>query len=881
MNRHLFRDITALVAGVMTTVGAFALIGAPTASAAPVTVTIDTSNEDAVRDAYLNVYLPTQNVPTGWTGTVDGCVAGAPSAAAQDAIMTAFNYMRAMVGLPAVTLNADESANVQQAALMMQANATLAHDRPSTWTCYTPAGANKYWSGGGEIIATTSAGMAARAIPLYMLDSGSSNQPMGHRSAVLAAKATQIGSGSTTGYNAIHFNNTSTAVAASYSWPAPGYFPYELISTAATRWSFYPQSGDDSTATVTVTKNGQPLAITNSYPAYNAVNAALGVQTALGWDMPAITAPAAGTVDTYHVTISGPVPASYDVKIFNASEVSIDAVTISGTPKVGTTLTAAAQGLSPSNASVTYAWFRGTTQVGTGTTYTPVAADVGATLTVTATGSRSGFTTATQTSAASAAVQPGTITAPTPTISGTVAVGTTLTAGTTGWGPTGVALAYQWSADGVPIGGATATTYVPTAAQMGQKLTVQVTGTLAGYTTASATSATSAPIVPGTLTTTKPTIAETPEVDVPLVASTGTWGPTGVALTYQWYVGGTAVTGATGLTYTPTQADMGKPIAFQVTGTLDGYTTATLNSTPTAGTEGNLDAGTPTITGTPKVGEPLVADPGTWNPAGVTFTYQWYESDAPTGRAARAMPTPIEGATGTTFTPAAAELGKVLTVTVTGSLPGYADDEATSAPTGPVAAGDMTPGTPSITGSAMVGQTLSAHAGTWAPSGVALSYQWYADDEPIAGATAATLRLVNAQEGAQIGLAVTGTRTGYVTTTTAYAATTTGPVAPAPAPVAKPPTETPTPPATQPDNQPSTGATAATPSASTRPTVTATTTSGTVKATTTDATTTGASTQTGGTPAALAPDFAAIVAIWFTGLALATTLHQRLRRLHR
>jgi len=782
MKQHLLRRISAVIAGALTISSGIALAGAPAVSAAPVTAAIDTSSEASVRNAYLNPFLPTQSVPVDWSGSVTGCVAGDPSPAAQDAIITAVNYMRAMAGQPAVTENTAESANTQQAALMMQATNTLAHDRDSTWTCYTPDGAKKVpiSGSGGEIIASVG---TAQAIPLYVLDPGDGNQAMGHRAAVLSAQAGQIGSGSTANFNDIHWIYNAGTSQSSYSWPSAGYFPYELINSSATRWSFYPQTGDAAGASVTVTKNGAPIAVTSTYKVDNAVNQ-FNETSGLGWTMPTITAPAGG-VDTYHVTISGGTGSaanySYDVLVFNAAEITMTSATISGTPKVGAQLTASVQGLSPSDASVAYVWKRGDTQVGAGATYTPTAADLNATLTVTATATKTAFSSATQTSAPSAAVQPGTLTTATPTITGTAAVGQTLSADTAGWGPSGVALTNQWYADGVAIPGATGSTLALTPDQLGKKIKVQVDATLAGYTDASAASAEVGPVALGTLTTAKPTIPGTPEVDEPLTGVPGDWGPSGVALTYQWFVAGQPVNDATTTTYTPTQADMGKAITFQVTGTLTGYTPATLISASTAGTAGNLDAATPTITGAAQVAKPLAATAGTWTPSNTALAYQWNASGEP-----------IPGANGTTYTPAPGDLGKQITVTVTGTLAGYAPDEATSAPTAAVAPGEMSAGTPSITGSTMVGQVLSADPGTWTPADTALSYRWYADGEQIPGATAATLRLTNAQEGAQIRLTVTGTAAGY--STTAASALTEGLVAPAPAPLQKPPDQTPTPP---------------------------------------------------------------------------------------
>ena len=81
-------------------------------------------------------------------------------------------------------------------------------------------------------------------------------------------------------------------------------------------------------------------------------------------------------------------------------------------------------------------------------------------------------------------------TTPRPTITGstTATLGTVLTAVPGTWAPATVVLSYQWSRDGVAIAGATAATYTPSALDVGQTLTVTVTGQRIGYATASETS---------------------------------------------------------------------------------------------------------------------------------------------------------------------------------------------------------------------------------------------------------------------------------------------------------------------------------------------------------------------------------------------------------
>lgn len=78
---------------------------------------------------------------------------------------------------------------------------------------------------------------------------------------------------------------------------------------------------------------------------------------------------------------------------------------------------------------------------------------------------------------------------------------------------------------------------------------------------------------------------------------------------------------------------------------------------------------TPSVAGTARVGGTLTAKPGTWA-SGVTFGYQWSANGVA-----------ITGATAATFTPTAAQLGKVIRVKVTGRKSGYDSVGVTSAPT--------------------------------------------------------------------------------------------------------------------------------------------------------------------------------------------------------
>ena len=126
------------------------------------------------------------------------------------------------------------------------------------------------------------------------------------------------------------------------------------------------------------------------------------------------------------------------------------------------------------------------------------------------------------------------------------------------------------------------------------------------------------------------------------------------------------------------------------------------------------------------MGQTLTALPGTWSEPGATFAYQWLRGASD-----------IPGATSSTYQPVEADVGSQLAVRVTASKAGFSNGIATSASTTAVQ-GVMTPGTPSITGTAVVGSTLTALPGTWVPADAAFGFVWKADGSPIAGATSST-----------------------------------------------------------------------------------------------------------------------------------------------
>jgi 5-hydroxyisourate hydrolase-like protein (transthyretin family) len=443
--------------------------------------------------------------------------------------------------------------------------------------------------------------------------------------------------------------------------------------------------------------------------------------------------------------------------------------TITGEPRVGSTLTAAPGTWGPAPVALAYQWLRDGTPIpdATSSTYTLQAADLDTTIAVTVTGSKAGYQGAERTSTGVGPVEAGTLTAPTPTISGVVAVGSVLTVVPGTWGPAPVQLTYQWFVGGSPRDGATSTTYIPTSADVGFVITVAVTGTKPGYTTVTRTSAatitvpTPTPPPPPTLTAPTPTISGTPVLGNTLTVITGTWGPAPVALAIQWLRNGSPIGGATGLTYVLGSQDVGAMMSVRVTGTKTGYVTAVRTSAQVGPvTLRPFDsAPTPTISGTTRVANVLTANPGAWVPTPTKLTYQWYRNGAA-----------IPGATSSTWLLNGADFDRRIHVVVTAERNGYVTTSRASAQTPNILPGFMT-ATPKpwISGQAKVGSTLRVHTGQWEPAPVPVIFTWRRDGVPIPGQSGGsdfwTYTLRPADAGHRITVTVQSVKTGYVSVT--------------------------------------------------------------------------------------------------------------------
>ena len=312
-------------------------------------------------------------------------------------------------------------------------------------------------------------------------------------------------------------------------------------------------------------------------------------------------------------------------------------------------------------------------------------------------------------------------------IDGTPTVGETLTADTSGIsdadGPASLTFTYQWnthaSGTDTAISGETAATYLLTADDLGDQITVSVEYTDAGsedegpLTSAptAAVAAASTPNNPPTSTGLTATLDEDDShtfaadqfgfddadtgdslqqvrIDTLPASTSGSLTLNGTAVIVGQVI---PVAGIPNLVYTPVaNANGDATFTFSVS---DGTAFSTTTGTATLSVDAVNDApsGTVIIDGTPTVGETLTANTSGISdadgPASLTFTYQWNTHASGTDTA-------ISGETAATYLLTADDLGDQITVSVEYTDAGSEDEgPLTSAPTAAVAAAS-TPNTP-------------------------------------------------------------------------------------------------------------------------------------------------------------------------------------------
>jgi hypothetical protein len=171
-----------------------------------------------------------------------------------------------------------------------------------------------------------------------------------------------------------------------------------------------------------------------------------------------------------------------------------------------------------------------------------------------------------------------------------------------------------------------------------------------------------------------------------------------------------------------------------------------------------VNTAAPTISGSAKTGQALTAGTGSWAESPTGYAYRWQRCDTTGANCA-----PIETATAPTYTVKSADIGSTLRVAVTASNAAGSSTPASSSQTAEVKPGSVpaNSATPTITGAAKTGQTLTAGTGSWTESPTSYTYQWQRCDTtganciPIEGATAPTYAINSPDIGSTLRVAVT------------------------------------------------------------------------------------------------------------------------------
>ena len=299
-------------------------------------LSVDPQSLEASRDFYYSHYVGSEGVAMSWTGDHASCDAGTTSQAFKDALLLELNYFRAMAGVPAeVTFFSEYNAKAQKAALMMSVNEQLSHDPPTSWACYTAEGAEA--AGSSNLMMGYPS--LTHNIAGYVKDTGASNYFVGHRRWVLYPQTQQMGTGDVPSdsptyqwaANALwvfdsHMWEPRPTTREEYvAWPPPGYVPYQVVYP---RWSFAYDDANFGSATVTMTQDGSPIAVTmeaylgGGYGENTLVWRPFNMAYSSTWSIEHLV--------TYEVTVSNvivsgnPRSFTYSVTVFDPAEPPLD-----------------------------------------------------------------------------------------------------------------------------------------------------------------------------------------------------------------------------------------------------------------------------------------------------------------------------------------------------------------------------------------------------------------------------------------------------------------------------------------------------------------------------------------------------------------------------
>jgi uncharacterized protein YkwD len=248
-----------------------------------------------------------------WSGATATCTTGDMSAEARANALRLVNLYRWLAALPPVTTDPAHDAEDEACALMMRANNMISHMPPTTWLCYTAAGAD------GASNSNVSSGPAVSSVDLYMTDPGNPTT-IGHRRWLLSNSLGPIGIGGTDRSSCLWtLTGTGKAGKPWMAWPPAGIVPVQAVFAGGTKggadttgWTVESDTINLANAQVAVTLDGanMPVTVAQLLGGYGSKYAISFIP--MGWTTQANK--------TYSVAITGTAtPISYTVQTISCN----------------------------------------------------------------------------------------------------------------------------------------------------------------------------------------------------------------------------------------------------------------------------------------------------------------------------------------------------------------------------------------------------------------------------------------------------------------------------------------------------------------------------------------------------------------------------------
>jgi uncharacterized protein YjbI with pentapeptide repeats len=336
---------------------------------------------------------------------------------------------------------------------------------------------------------------------------------------------------------------------------------------------------------------------------------------------------------------------------------------------------------------------------------------------------------------------------PAPVVTGLPRFGQCLSVDLGTW-DSGVVLSVSWFRIGTTGAIHTGDEYCTSVDDLNSSIRVEVTGSKTGYEPVTRMSS-SVLITRGQIETFEtPVVIGSGRVGDVLQGHSGTWQP-GVIFTYSWLRDGDPIPFANGLTYEIRPDDVEHLIQLSIVGSAEGFEPKRVTSLEVAGQPGILVTPLePYISGIPKVGNLIRANPGEWQ-SGVTLSLQWFRDNQI-----------IQGAISQSYLLTPTDLGHSVSFELLATKPGYVSFSRTS-PSVTAQQGELSLLSPvSIEGEFRVGQELSLTRGIWSTD-ISIQVVWLRDGASIEGATQLNYLLQASDMGHWVSAVLVARSEGY------------------------------------------------------------------------------------------------------------------------